>query len=133
MEAFFDTSALVPLLLDESQSDSARAACHGAEAIWAWRWAQVEAEAALIRRKANPATWNNWRRLADRIRWLEFSDQLIPDLCRFNREIGLRAVDAGHLFVFERSLLAIPNMRLVTFDKEMARAATDLKLPLWES
>ncbi len=126
MNAYFDTSAIVPLLLEEPHSQTAQIAVRNAESTWAWRWAEVETEAALVRRKASPLTWRNWRILKGKIRWLESSKDLSQDICRFNREIGLRAADAGHLFIFERTAVVIEDLTLVTFDKEMSKAADEL-------
>lgn len=133
MAAFFDTSAIVPLLLQEPHSGAAKLAVQTAGSIWAWRWAKVETEAALVRRKANPLTWRNWRILENEIHWLDSSDGFIPELCLFNRELGLRAADAGHLFIFERSATAIENLMLVTFDREMSEAAHALKLSVFNA
>lgn len=126
MNAYFDTSAIVPLLLEEPHSQRAQIAVRNARSIWAWRWAEVEAEAALVRRKASPLTWRNWRILKGEIRWLESSKEISQDICRFNREIGLRAADAGHLFIFERTAAVMEDLTLVTFDKEMTKAAHEL-------
>ena len=128
MDVYLDTSAIVPLLLQEPHSGAAKLAIENASSIWAWRWAKVETEAALVRRKANPLTWRNWRILESEIRWLESSEGLIEGICRFNRELGLRAADAGHLFILERSVAVIEEFMLVTFDNEMSEAAHALGL-----
>jgi len=44
--------------------------------------------------------------------------------------LGLRAADAAHLFLFDRLVIRLPELRLLTFDKEMAQAAHSLALPL---
>jgi hypothetical protein len=39
-------------------------------------------------------------------------------LRQFNRPLGLRAADAGHLFVYSRAHAANPKLEVVTFDHE---------------
>ena len=130
MQLFFDTSAVVPILIKEPGSRMARAAFSSGEVLFAWKWMRVEAEAALVRRKADAVTWRNWRSLERSFTWLDFIDLEIPELCAFNRQLGLRAADAGHLFVFEKATAALPEIQLVTFDKEMAAAARLLGLSI---
>jgi len=125
---FFDTSAIVPLLLKEPSSPLALQAWEQAEQRYAWRWLRVEAEAALHRRQAPPEAWRNWDRIVDALYWLELPDSLVEDCCRFNRIAGLRAADAGHLFVMDRLTRVMDDLRLVTFDHEMQVAATSLGL-----
>jgi predicted nucleic acid-binding protein len=131
MQLFFDTSAVLPLLLKESGSDSARMAYLAGEAFFAWTWMSVESEAALVRRKADAVTWRNWRNLKRTFTWLGFPESATGEVCAFNRELGLRAADAGHLYVFEKAVAAVPELRLVTFDGEMASAAAALELKLY--
>jgi len=123
MDVFFDTSAVVPLLIEEPGSPAALAIWAQAERAWAWQWLRVETEAALVRRKALPVAWANWRELALHIAFLDISEDLRA-LCDFNRALGLRAADAGHLFVCERLAQTIPALRLASLDQEQRSAAT---------
>ena len=132
MLLFFDTSAVIPLLLCEPQSDRALSAWEKAESFYAWRWMQVEAEAALARRHAPASAWAEWRKLAAQFSWLEMGESMLPQLCAFNRALRLRAADAGHLFVFDRAFTVLPDLQLVTFDKEMLAAAHSLGLSIFE-
>lgn len=133
MQAFFDTSAVIPLLLKEPNSDLALNAWEQTEVAWAWRWMQIEAEAALARRNALPSQWRQWRELVPNINWLEMDrSNWAQQLCNFNRALKLRAADAGHLFMSERLISSIPSLVLVTFDKEMATAAKSLSITLYE-
>lgn len=50
-------------------------------------------------------------------------------LREFNRGIGLRAADAGHLYAMEQCQAGIPQLQLITFDQEMRRAAIHRGLP----
>lgn len=129
MHLFFDTSAVIPLLLQEPHTPRALEAIAQAERLFAWRWLQVETEAAITRRRATPVAWSEWRQLAASIHWLELSESTFPALCAFNRPLRLRAADAGHLFVFDRAITVVPELHLVTFDDEMTAAAQTLGLP----
>jgi hypothetical protein len=129
MERFFDTSAVVPLLLQEPQTAAALAALDRCTRVYAWRWLQVETEAALARRRAPATAWSEWRELASAVSWLDMGEELLPQLCSFNRPLRLRAADAGHLFVFERALRVLPELQLVCFDREMNEAARALGFP----
>lgn len=131
MDLFFDTSAVVPLLLVEPHSERAVAAWEQVERVFAWRWMEVGVEAALGRRQAPPEAWAQWRAVSGSVHWLEMESSLWGELRAFNRSLKLRAADAGHLFVFDRALGAVPELKLVSFDREMVDAAGELGLPVW--
>lgn len=130
-DLFFDTSAVVPLLLLEPGSVAAREAYQAGESCYAWSWMRVEVEAALVRRKADAVTWRNWRSIQRAFTWLGLPESALSEVCSFNRQCGLRAADAGHLFVFEKAVAALPELQLVTFDKEMVAAADALELEVF--
>ena len=132
MELFFDTSAIIPLLLIEPHSPRASEAWAATEGLWAWRWMEVEAEAALGRRGCPPEAWAGWRAISARIHWLDLETDAWPQLRAFNRSLCLRAADAGHLFVLEQLVGIVPRIKLVTFDSEMQSAAKRIGLPVWE-
>jgi uncharacterized protein with PIN domain len=69
--AFFDTSAIVPLILREPHSQAARTAWETAEECFAWKWLKVETEAALVRRKASAPAWQLWRTIEASMSWVE--------------------------------------------------------------
>ena len=127
MDAFFDTSAIVPLLIQESGSSRACAFWSRTETAWAWEWARVETEAALTRRRVGPDVWGQWRSLAGHISFLKLEES-VAAICDVNRLLGLRAADAGHVFVAERLFRYQPELTLVTFDAEMQVAAERLGL-----
>ena len=129
MHLFLDTSAVIPLLLQGPHTSGALNAIAQADRLFAWRWMQVEAEAALTRRRASPAAWSEWRQLASTLHWLELSESSLPALCAFNRPLRLRAADAGHLFVLDRAITVVPELHLVTFDNEMQAAAYTCDAP----
>ena len=128
MDTFWDTSALVALLLREPHTAAAQAAWRKTARAWAWRWAALEAESALLRRKAPPEAWEAWARLCGALRLVELDDPQLDALRAFNRALGLRAADAAHLFVCQRAAEAIPGLRLVCHDAEMTRAARRIGL-----
>ncbi len=123
MNSFFDTSAVVPLVFLEPHSGLARKAWDASTLRLGWKWLRVEADAALVRRKASTEAWNLWRSIEGTIHWVEPEGDWYEHLRTFNRGAGLRAADAGHLHVMERCTRAIPDLVLVTFDQEMTEAA----------
>lgn len=88
----------------------------------------METEAALSRRTISPLICGEWRELQTSIQWLDTGADIFPLICMFNRNLRLRAADAGHLFVFEKLIGVIPSIRLVTFDQEMKDAAVGLAM-----
>jgi hypothetical protein len=133
MRLYWDTSAVVPLVLQEPHSAAAQRARSAARRAFAWSWMQVEAEAALLRRDATATQWRNLTQLFSAFIWLDMESQDLPALRQFNRPLTLRADDAGHLFVFSKACTADPQIQLVTFDSEMRKAARQCAFPLWES
>jgi len=127
---FLDTSAWVPLLIREEASQRMWEVKKGAGSLWAWSWLQVETEAALARRGATSGAWRTWNQLRGEITWVSLESSELPTLCALNRAIGLRAADAGHLFVFERLFSVVSELELLTLDKEMAEAARGIGLPV---
>jgi predicted nucleic acid-binding protein len=130
MDLFFDTSAVVPLILDEPHSRKALETWNQATRVWAWRWLQVEAEAALGRRRADAHAWHQWRLVSSALTWLDLEARMWPQLCAFNRSLRLRAADAGHLYTYNGATSVVPQLKLVCFDKELNEAARALGLDL---
>lgn len=128
MQTFWDTSAIIPLLLKEPHTIEAQAVWTKSTRAWAWRWLILETEAALSRRKARAEAWSQWAHLSASLTLIDLNSARWDALRAFNRGLGLRAVDAAHLFIFERASTAIPGLQLVTFDQEMSVAADRLGL-----
>ncbi len=124
MPAFFDTSAIVPLILKEPHSRAAGSLWKETSRRIAWQWLRMEVEAALVRRTAPPGAWRQWRVIEAAIDWVEPQAGWLEHLRSFNRGVGLRAADAGHLYLMEHCLRGVPDLRLVTFDNEMRDAAS---------
>jgi len=130
MRVFFDTSAIVPLVLQEVYAADIRLHWPDFTERWAWSWILVEAEAALIRQKADATAWREWSRIARSLTLVELGQQDQHALRAFNRGIGLRAADAAHLFTFDRLSRQLDDLQLVTFDREMSQAALETGMAL---
>lgn len=128
MRVYFDTSAIVPLVLTETHSEVIRSSWPDFTERWAWNWLIIEAEAALVRQKADADAWEEWSRVARSLNLIELNPQDHAALRAFNRGLGLRAADAGHLFLFDRLAWEIDGLQLVTFDREMREAAGNLAM-----
>lgn len=131
MDAFWDTSAVVPLLLKEPHSAAAQAAWAKTTRPWAWRWLAVETESALARRAAPPEAWSQWASLLASFHLVDLESARWDALRAFNRALRLRASGAGHLFLCERISTAIPGLTFVTFDAELSAAGRRIGLPVW--
>ena len=76
MEVFFDTRVIVPLLIEEPGSAKAVEVWKSTGVAWAWEWALVETEAALVRRRSPSEAWAQWRGLSRRILFLRLGGKL---------------------------------------------------------
>lgn len=124
MDLFWDTSAVVPLILQERHTDLALAAFAEAERFFAWDWMTVETEAALARRQARASQWEKWQELTRLFQWIHLPTNEWDEIRKRNRRWMLRAADAAHLYAFSRLSLLLPETRLVTFDEEQRRLAS---------
>jgi predicted nucleic acid-binding protein len=130
MRVFLDTSAVVPLVLNEPTSSVMHRYWTEFSQRWAWDWIVIEAEAALIRQKADPLAWRQWGKITQSLTLIELDSGDRNALRAFNRSIGLRAADAGHLFLFERLSRQLDGLQLLTFDRQMIDAACALRMDL---
>ena len=129
---FWDTSALLPLVLEEPHSHAARLASQATHCYYAWSWLRVEAQAGLARRKATAKQWDRLAELLSVIRYVDIPVGQIDALCRANREWRLRAGDAGHFFCFQQASYVIPDLEFVCFDDEITTVAAEARLRLWQ-
>ena len=129
MRVYFDTSAVIPLVLAEKYSGAVRGAWPDMTERWAWSWLIVEAEAALVRQRADADAWAEWSRVVRGLNLIELNPRDHGALRAFNRGLGLRAADASHLFLFDRLSREFDGLQLLTFDREMRQAARDLSMP----
>lgn len=97
---------------------------------WAWSWLVVEAEAALVRQKVDADAWAEWSRVSRSLTLVELNPRDHGALRAFNRGLGLRAADAGHLYLFDRVSREVDGLQLITFDREMREAAKALAMPV---
>lgn len=130
MRVYFDTSAILPLVLVETHSEAVRARWAEISEAWAWSWLVVEAEAALVRQKADADAWAEWSRVSRSLSLVELNPRDHGALRAFNRGLGLRAADAGHLYLFDRVSREVDGLQLITFDREMREAAKALAMPV---
>jgi len=130
LETFWDSSALVALLLQGPHSTAAQGIWSASGRAWCWKWTQVEVEAVLGQRRAQPATWAAWRRVMSAMQWLDLVPGAQPALCQFNRTARLSAPVAAQLFVFDRASAAVHGLQLLSFDRETILAAEMLSMPM---
>ena len=133
MKAFFDTSAIVPLIFQEPHTEKARRVWQDSSLRIGWQWLRVEAEAAIHRRRGDAEAWTLWKTIERSMHWIEPDEDWLQPLKSFNRGIGLRAADAGHLFLMESCSNQIPDLALATYDKEMHQAAVARGIAVLES
>ena len=124
MDLFWDTSAVVPLILQEKHTHLALEAFAQTERFFAWDWMAVETEAALGRRQARTFQWEKWQELSQLFQWIHLPTNEWNEIRKRNRRWMLRAADAAHLYAFSRLADILPEARLVTFDEEQRRVAT---------
>ncbi len=129
---FWDTSALVPLMVNESQSERMRALISEDPHITAWAWSWVEIVSAVERRAREGDLTRPHRRAAlDRFAELAESYDEVTDLLAVRRRATallarhpLRAADAAQLGA---ALLVAPEdgpqLEFVCLDARLLEAA----------
>lgn len=130
MIAYFDTSAVVPLLVDEAGTAAAAELWDGAERLVSVALVRVEARAALAQafrlgRISSPQlrTANSELDvLLDQIDLLQVDDELIRKAGDAAETWALRAYDAVHLAAAQRADDA--DLVLVAGDRALLEAAT---------
>ncbi len=129
MIAYFDTSAVVPLLIDEAGSDAAGDAWDGAVRLVSVRLVRVEARAGLAHaartRRISAAQLRAFvRDLDDLLAQLEFvdvDDDLMRSAGHLAESYALRAYDAAHLAA--ALTFASEDLVVVAGDRELISAA----------
>ncbi len=133
MLAYFDTSALVPLLVAEPTSGECRRAWDAADTVLATRLAYVEAAAALARaeragtRRQVDAALDLLDELWPEVQVLDVDEPLIRTAAGYARQFGLRGYDAVHCAAAE--LLAGPGTVAVSGDGQLLAAWAELGVP----
>lgn len=134
MNAYFDTSALIPVVFDEPASSVATRFWDDADRLLSSRVVYPEARSALARAmRAGRMTRAQLRRLvADLDRLVieldvvEVTDELASRAGELAEGLALRGYDAVHLAAAES--VADADLVFVTGDQDLAAAATRLGL-----
>lgn len=132
MIAYFDTSALVPLLINESGSDRAGTLWDRAERLVSVRLVEVEACAALahaqrlgrITRRELRTSRRELDELLDQVDIVDIDEELAGRAGDLAEERALRAYDAVHLAAVER--VDDADTVLVAGDRALLNAAEAL-------
>lgn len=136
MIAYFDTSSLVPLIVDEPVSGAAVRIWDAATVIFGVRLVYMEGHAALAMamglgrlssasmRTALAALGRRYEQMAI----VEVSDALVRRASALAEQHGLRGYDAVHLAA-ARSL-SVENLVFVSGDVQLGRAAVSEELAL---
>ncbi|MBA2529915.1 MAG: type II toxin-antitoxin system VapC family toxin [Euzebyales bacterium] len=136
MIGYFDSSALVKLVVEEAGSDEAAALWDGADVVLSSRVAHAEVRAALA--AARRAGWLNHRQLADAkdlwavmwnaLRLVEVSVEVSVDLGQLSGDLAeehaLSGLDAIHLAL----LLPADDLTIATWDSRLHAAAHRMAL-----
>jgi predicted nucleic acid-binding protein len=120
---YWDTSALLCLILREFRSPVVLEAWKAAKTRFAWDWLQAETLGSLWRRTA----LHEHLRAADdhlrSFRWFQLQAGDYPDLMKVFETHRLRSADAGHLLCLKRAKKLFPDIEFVCFDDGLAAAA----------
>jgi predicted nucleic acid-binding protein len=127
--AYFDTSAIVPILIEEDGSAAAGAIWDQADRLVSVRLARVEARAALaqagrlgrISAEQLDASKQDLDRLVDQLDLVDIDDHLVERAADLAEEQALRAYDAVHLAAALR--LLDDDLILVAGDRALLGAA----------
>ncbi len=136
MIAYFDTSSIVPLLVDEPATDRCQEHWDAADRVVTVRLARVEAHAALAQaerssRISSPQLRSAVTGLDDllgQVDHVEVDDELVRAAAALAEAAGLRASDAVHLaaalHVADRELVVVAG------DRALLAAATTAGLTI---
>jgi predicted nucleic acid-binding protein len=120
---FWDTSALISLLIEERHSAIARKAMESGGLYLAWEWVRLEAYSALTRRGATIAEFKALANLLTLFQFLSLDAGDYPDIQTILQKHRLRTADAGHLFCLKKAKKFKPDVVFICFDDELAKAA----------
>ena len=134
MIAYFDTSALLPLLVEEIGTGRATVLWDEADRVAAVRLVYAEGRAALamaartgrIRRRELPAVIRELEQLYEQVDVVEVSDSLVRRAGGLAEKYSLRGYDAIHLAAAET--LVDEDIVVVAGDGPLCRAAEALGL-----
>ena len=129
MIVYFDTSALVPIVVEEPTSATAARLWDGADRVVSSRLVYVEGRAALAmarrlgrcdERQLRTAV-ENFERLHAQLDLVEVTENLVGEAGELAEHFGLRGYDAVHLA--SARLLHDPELVLATGDRTLLEAA----------
>lgn len=120
---FWDTSALIPLLIEEKHSAKARTAMESGGLYLAWEWVRLETYSALIRRGATAPTFKSLSELLGLFQFMRVDAGDFPDLQGIFQKHRLRTADAGHLFCLKKARKFRPDVVFICFDEGLTNAA----------
>lgn len=134
MIAYFDTSALIPLLIEEPTSETAAVVWDTADRVASARVVYTEARAALalahrldrVDRATKTRAVHDLEALYDQLDRVDVDDELVRRAGALAEEQQLRGYDAIHLAAAER--IADDDTVVVAGDAELCRAAQSLRL-----
>ena len=129
---FWDASAIVPLLVAESTTQSLQALARGDSDVLVWWGSQVECASAIARLerealldlKGAASAFHRLKQLADGWHEIEPSEIIRENALRFLRVHPLRAADALQLAAaFIAAERRPSSLEVVTLDDRLAEAA----------
>ena len=134
MIAYFDTSAIVPIVIEEPGSLTAVTLWDEADRVVSSRLAYAEARAALaLATRINRITTRQLRRavtnledLFDQLDLVEVTDAIVRRAGELAEAAALRGSDAVHLSSAEQ--LADRDLVFAAGDQELLRGASDLTM-----
>ena len=136
MIAYFDTSAIVPLVVDEPGTDVAGRMWDGADRLVSSRLARVEARAALaqaarvgrLTSRQLLAAKRELDGLLDQLDVVDIDDELVRSAAELAEAHALRAYDAVHLAAAAR--LAADDVVVVAGDRALLAGARTMGLAI---
>ncbi len=136
MIAYFDTSAVMPLIVSEAGSDEALRHWQGADRVASARIIYAEGRAALaqaarlgrLTAEALRAALERLEAIYDRLELVEVSDRLVREAGRLSEAHALRGYDSVHLAAAELARGNGGELLFVAGDDGLCRAAEALGL-----
>ncbi len=120
---FWDTSAVVALLVQERHTSLSLKAIDEGRRFWAWNWMQMESLSALVRRGISPENIKRLKALWPRFEYISLD---VPDYRALEKVLHkhrLRSADAGHFYCLKQVKRLHPKITFVCFDDELNKAA----------
>ena len=120
---FWDTSALVAVILQERHTPLSLKAREEGRRFLAWEWMQMEAYSALTRRKCGAWEFKSLKSLLEQFEFISLDSEDYPALGKIVHKHRLRSADAGHLYCLKQAKKLHASICFVCFDEELVKAA----------